>query len=101
MSLDERQEVVLKTFTREQLEGMDLDDLVRLVGEAGPGAKLRGKGVVKRADGSIKYDAEAVPGDFNESSEELAAHAARETAEIGGEEVSTTPPPVSTAKVSS
>ena len=31
MSLDERQETVLRTFTREQLEGMPLEDIVKLV----------------------------------------------------------------------
>ena len=100
MSLDERQEVVLKTFTREQLEGMDIADLVKLVGEAGPTAKLRGKGIVKRPDGSVRYDPEAVPGSFHETAEELAANAARELVEIAGEEFSTALPPVSTEKVS-
>ena len=99
MSLDERQETVLKTFTREDLENMDIEDLVKLVGEAGPGAKLRGKGVVKRADGSVRYAPEAVPGKFGETPEELQAHADRETAIIGGEEFSTQAPPVSTGKV--
>lgn len=80
MSLDERQETVLRTFTRKDLEKMDLDDLVRLVGEAGPSAKLRGKGIVKRADGSIKYAPEAIPGNFGETPEELQAHANRELA---------------------
>lgn len=79
MSLDDRQRTVLKTFNREDLLNMDLEDIVKLVGEAGPGAKFHGKGVVKRADGSIRYDVEAVPGDFGESAEELKAHAERET----------------------
>lgn len=79
MSLDERQEVVLKTFTRKQLENMDLADVVRLVGEAGPGAKLRGKGLVKDADGNIKYAPEAIPGDFGETAQELKTHAERES----------------------
>ncbi len=78
MSLDERQRVVKKTFTREQLEGMTLEDLVALVGEAGPGAKFHGKGVIKRADGSAKYDADAVPGEYGETKEELAMNAERE-----------------------
>ncbi len=78
MSLDERQDSVLKTFGRKALENMSLEDVVRLVGEAGPGAKFHGKGVVKRADGSIKYAPEAIPGEFGETSEELVAHAERE-----------------------
>jgi hypothetical protein len=78
MSLDERQETVLRTFTREQLEGMPLEDVVKLVGEAGPNAKLKITALVKRADGSIKYDAGAIPGDYNETPEELQAHADRE-----------------------
>ena len=78
MSLDERQETVLKTFTREQLENMPLEDIVKLVGEAGPNAKLKITAVVKRADGSIKYDAGAKPGDYGETPEELQAHADRE-----------------------
>lgn len=69
--MDERQRVVKKTFTREQLEGMTLADLAALVGEAGPNAKFTGTGIVRKADGSIRYAPEAVPGDFNESPEDL------------------------------
>ncbi len=75
MSLDERQITIKQVFSRKQLESMSIEDLVRLVGEAGPNAKLHGKGVVKRADGSIKYAPEAVPGEFGENAEELARHA--------------------------
>ncbi len=78
MSLDERQKTVKRTFTRAQLEGMPLEDVVKLVGEGGPNAKIKITAVVKRADGSIKYDAGAVPGDYNETPEELQAHADRE-----------------------
>lgn len=78
MSLDERQRVVKKTYTREQLENMSIEDLVALIGEAGPNARFRGTGVIKRADGSVKYDEEAVPGKFGETAEELAMHAERE-----------------------
>lgn len=73
MSLDERQAVVKKTFTREQLDNMSIEDLVALVGEAGPGVKFHGKGVVRKADGSIRYAADAVPGEYGETPEELAA----------------------------
>ncbi len=80
MGLDERQETVKKTFTREQLENMPLEDVVKLVGEAGPHVKIHMTAVVKRADGSVKYDAGAIPGDYNETPEELQAHADREIA---------------------
>lgn len=78
MSLDERQRTIKTVFSREQLELMTMDDLVRLVGEAGPGAKFKGKGIVKRANGSIKYAPEATPGEFGETEEELKAHAESE-----------------------
>ncbi len=86
MSLDERQRTIKQVFSRKQLERMSVEDLVKLVGEAGPGAKLHGTGVVKRADGSIKYAPEAVPGQFHETQEELAAHAARELSPSGENE---------------
>ena len=78
MSLDERQLVVKKAFSREQLEAMSIEDLVALVGETGTRAKLKMTAVVKRADGSIKYDEEAVPGKYHETPEELADHRTRE-----------------------
>ena len=77
MSLDERQRTIKTVFSRDQLDSMKIEDLVKLVGEAGPNAKFRGKGVVRRADGSIKYAPEAVPGDFGETEEELKNHAER------------------------
>jgi hypothetical protein len=73
MSLDERQKVVTKTFTREQLEGMSVDDLVALVGEAGPNAKFHGKAVVRRPNGEIRYAKDAVPGEYGETAGELAS----------------------------
>ncbi len=75
MSLDERQRTIKTVFSREQLELMTMDDLVRLVGEAGPGAKFKGKGVVKGPDGKVKYAPEATPGEFGETEEELQQHA--------------------------
>lgn len=72
MALDERQRVVKKTFTREQLEEMSIEDLIALVGEAGPDAKFHGTGVVRKADGTIRYDDSAVPGDYCETPEEMA-----------------------------
>lgn len=76
MSLDERQQVVKRVFTREQLKNMSVEDLVRLVGEAGPNATFHGTAVVKKVDGTIRYDDDAVPGEYFESDEELAANAA-------------------------
>lgn len=70
--MDERQKIVTKIFTRDELEGMTLGDVATLVGEAGPGAIFRGKAIVTRPDGSIKYDPDAKPGDFGETPEELA-----------------------------
>lgn len=72
MSLDERQRVVKRTFTKAQLEGMSIKELVALVGEAGPDVQFHGTGVVRKADGSIRYDAGATPGDYHESDADLA-----------------------------
>lgn len=69
--MDERQRVVKKTFTKEQLEAMSVEDLVALVGTLGKNAKFTGTGVVRKANGTIRYAPEAVPGDFNESPEDL------------------------------
>lgn len=69
--MDERQRVIKKTFTKEQLQSMSVTDLVALVGEAGPNAKFHGTGVVRKKDGTIRYAAEAVPGQFNEAAEDL------------------------------
>ena len=76
--MDDRMAVVKKTFTREELKNMSVDDLVALVGEAGPGAKFKGRGVIRRANGDIKYANLAVPGEYGETATELAAHAIRE-----------------------
>ena len=73
--MDERQTAVKRTFTKEQLEGMSVEDLVALVGAAGTGAKYEGTGVVKRKDGSIRYAKEAVPGAYFESTEDLKRNA--------------------------
>ncbi len=70
--MDERMQVVKKTFSRKQLDAMSVDDLAIIIGDAGAGARFKGKAIVKRADGSIKYDEDAVPGEFNETPEELA-----------------------------
>jgi hypothetical protein len=68
MALDERQKVVKRTFTKEQLEKMSMDDLVALVGEAqAKGGKFMGKAVVRRADGSIKLDNPELAKEFEDS----------------------------------
>lgn len=51
---------------------MSVEDLVTLVGEAGVGAKFHGTAVVRKADGTIRYDDEADRGSFNESEKDLA-----------------------------
>lgn len=78
--MDTRQRVVKKTFTRKQLEGMTVAELVALVGEAGPNARFEGTAVVRKADGSIRYDKESVPGTYGETPEEL-TRVANESAE--------------------
>jgi hypothetical protein len=75
MALDDRQNIVTKTFTREQLLAMSPDDLAKLVGEAGANVQFKGKAVVRKADGTIRYDANAVPGEFGESAEDMAVNA--------------------------
>lgn len=64
--MDERQRIIKETFTKEQLKNMSIDDLITLVGKAGPGAKFHGTAVVRRSDGTIKYDSDATPGNYNE-----------------------------------
>lgn len=82
--MDERQRVVKKTFTAEHLRAMSMDDLVALVGEAGPDAKFEGTAIVRKADGSIRYDKNATPGDYHESPDDMARHA-EDTLASGGE----------------
>lgn len=64
--MDERQRLITKTFTREQLKAMSVDDLVKLIGEAGPDARFKGTAVVRKSDGSIKYDNEDRIGKYGE-----------------------------------
>jgi len=69
MGLDERQKVVKRTFTKSQLEAMPMEDLVALVGEAqAKGGKFMGKAVVKKSDGSVKYDDISKKGQYGEDS---------------------------------
>ena len=78
MSLDERQRTVKEVFTREQLKNMSVEDIRKLVGDAGPGTKIHITAVVKKANGVIRYSDGAVPGDYNETPEEMAAYAAEQ-----------------------
>jgi len=70
--MDDRQREVRRVFTKDQLEGMSIDQLIALVGQAGPDAKFHGTAVVRTKEGLIKYDAQATPGDYHESPEDLA-----------------------------
>lgn len=70
MVLDERQQTVKKVFSKEQLEKMSVDNLVALVGEVkSGGGKFIGKAVVRRADGTIKYDDPELVGQYAELDE--------------------------------
>lgn len=69
--MDEKQREVKQKFTRQQLEKMSVDDLIALIGEAGPNATFRGTAVVRKADGSIRYDENAEPGTYHEAPEDL------------------------------
>jgi len=62
--------LVKETFTREQIEAMDPDKLQSLLSRA---VKMEGVGVVRKADGTIRYDKDAKPGDYGETPEELQA----------------------------
>ncbi len=69
--MDEKQREVKQKFTKQQLEQMSVDDLIALIGEAGPNATFRGTAVVRKADGTIRYDENAKPGAYCESPEDL------------------------------
>lgn len=59
-----------KTYSREQLLAMTPEQVTELLDT--PGVQLKGKGVVRRPDGSIRYDDNAVPGQYGESAEDMA-----------------------------
>jgi hypothetical protein len=69
--VDEAQRTITRTFTREELLEMSPEDLADLVEAAGKKAKFHGTAVVRKADGSIRYDNKAVPGRFGEAPEDL------------------------------
>ena len=62
--MDERQKTVTQVFTKDQLKGMSLEDIAKLIGKAGPGATFKGTAVVRRADGTIKCDEGVDPTQF-------------------------------------
>ena len=64
VALDERQKTVTQVFTKEQLDKMSIEDISKLIGDAGPGAKFSGTAVVRKANGEIRYDAGVNPADF-------------------------------------
>lgn len=67
MAQDQKQaKAVTKHFTREQLEAMSVEELDDLLGNLPAGATFHGKAVVRRADGSIKYDDPEMEGQYNE-----------------------------------
>lgn len=59
-----------KTYSREQLLAMTPEEVTALLDT--PGVQFHGKGVVRRPDGSIRYDDDAVPGQYGESAEDMA-----------------------------
>ncbi len=62
--MDERQKTLTTVFTHDQLSKMSIEDLAKLIGDAPPGAKFSGTAIVRRADGTIKYDPGVDPADF-------------------------------------
>ncbi len=50
---------------------MTLDQIAALVGRAGPSARFKGTAVVRKPDGSIRYDESARPGNYHENPEDL------------------------------
>lgn len=62
--MDARQKVIVKTFTKKQLEGMSIADIATLVGEAGPNAKIRGTAIVRKANGEIRCGPGVDPAQF-------------------------------------
>lgn len=67
------QESVTKTYTRDDIMKMSVVDVAKLLTDAGPNAVFHGTAVVRKANGEIRYDEDAVPGDFGESADEMAA----------------------------
>jgi hypothetical protein len=68
--MDQASKIVKKTFSHEQILAMDPDDLAKLLNQ--PGVEFHGTAVVRKADGTIRYDDGAVPGDYHESDKDMA-----------------------------
>ena len=69
--MDQRLKTIKQTFSGERLSGMSFEQLVLLVGKAGPNATFHGTAVVRKADGLIRYDKNAKPGDYHETQTDL------------------------------
>jgi hypothetical protein len=52
-----------KTYTKEELDQMPSDEMINVMLKA---TKIEGKGVVRRADGTIKYDKPERKGAYGE-----------------------------------
>lgn len=63
---NDKQPAIKKHFTHEELMAMPAEELLELIGGLPTGAKVKFKAVVKRADGSIKYDNPDLAGTYNE-----------------------------------
>lgn len=57
--------IIKKTFSLEQIKAMDPEELAALLNQ--PGVEFKGTAVVRKADGSVRYDKGAVKGDYHES----------------------------------
>lgn len=62
--MDKKQKLVTKVFTKAQLEKMSPEDLAELIGKAGPNAVIRGRAIVRKADGTIRCDEGVDPKQF-------------------------------------
>lgn len=69
---------IRKTYTIDQLLKMTPEAIQKLIADAGDMVEFHGTGVVRKQDGSIRYDADAVPGNFGESPEDMKAQEATE-----------------------
>jgi len=64
---------IRKTYTLPQLLKMKPEAIRKLIADAGDMIEFHGTGVVRKKDGSIRYDEDAVPGNFGESPEDMKA----------------------------
>jgi len=61
-----KKDVLTRHFSKEDLEAMDADELNELIRSAPPGAQFHAKAVVRKADGTIKYDDPSKAGSYGE-----------------------------------